>query len=142
MQRSALCRSRRELSNAYLLAKLASIQPRTSPLKFAASESEPRSLDAHRRFAQKCIPETVPASVTELITTDDLNIEPKFVKDSSEIILASVEVLVAFPIAAHYFNVLVLITRLTNETLYAVGIDRVDRAQGDQAETLFHDVSR
>ena len=30
MQRSALCRSRRELSNAYLLA-----EPRTSPVKFA-----------------------------------------------------------------------------------------------------------
>ena len=34
MQRSALCRSRRELSNEYLLAKSASIQPRTSPSKF------------------------------------------------------------------------------------------------------------
>ena len=28
-----MCRSRRELSNAYLLAKSASIQPRTSPSK-------------------------------------------------------------------------------------------------------------
>ena len=48
---SALCRSRRELSNEYLLAKfglerlnelaclLASIQPRTSPNKFVSSTS-------------------------------------------------------------------------------------------------------
>ena len=35
MQRSALCRSRRELSNANYLQKLALIQPRTSPVKFA-----------------------------------------------------------------------------------------------------------
>ena len=38
VQRSALCRSRRELSNAYFLQNLASIQPRTSPLKFAATQ--------------------------------------------------------------------------------------------------------
>ena len=37
VQRSALCRSRRELSNEYLLAKLVSIQPRTSPVKSARS---------------------------------------------------------------------------------------------------------
>ena len=37
MQRSALCRSWRELSNEYLLANLASIQPRTSLVKFARS---------------------------------------------------------------------------------------------------------
>ena len=37
MQRSALCRSRRELSNAYLLANLASIQLRTNLVKFARS---------------------------------------------------------------------------------------------------------
>ena len=40
MQSSALCRSRRELSSAYFLAKFktfASIQPRTSPVKFARS---------------------------------------------------------------------------------------------------------
>ena len=37
MQRSALCRSRRELSNVYYLQNLASIQPLTSPFKFARS---------------------------------------------------------------------------------------------------------
>ena len=37
VQRSASCRSRRELSNAYFHAKFASIQPRTSPVKFARS---------------------------------------------------------------------------------------------------------
>ena len=37
VRRSALCRSRRELSHEYLLAKFASIQPRMSPLKFARS---------------------------------------------------------------------------------------------------------
>ena len=41
VQKSALCRSRRELSNDYLLANLASIQPRTSPVKFAASRKCP-----------------------------------------------------------------------------------------------------
>ena len=30
-----MCRSRRELSNAYFIAKFGSIQPRTSPVKFA-----------------------------------------------------------------------------------------------------------
>ena len=34
-----MCRSRRELSNEYLLANLASIQPRTSPNKFVSSSS-------------------------------------------------------------------------------------------------------
>ena len=42
VQRSALCRSRRELSNEYLLANLASIQPRTSPVKFAKAPSNSR----------------------------------------------------------------------------------------------------
>ena len=41
VQRSVLVffRSRRELSNEHLLANLASIQPRTSPNKFASSSS-------------------------------------------------------------------------------------------------------
>ena len=37
VQRSALCRSRRELSNASFLAEFGSIQLRTSPVKFACS---------------------------------------------------------------------------------------------------------
>ena len=39
VQRNALCRSRRELSHAYSLANLASIYPRTNPVKFARSPS-------------------------------------------------------------------------------------------------------
>ena len=47
VQRSAFCRSRRELSNAYLFLQiLASIQPRTSPVKFARSPCTDRSLGA------------------------------------------------------------------------------------------------
>ena len=42
---SALCRSRRELSNEYFCANLASIQPRTILLKFARSpRTDPQGL--------------------------------------------------------------------------------------------------
>ena len=47
MQRSALCRSRRELSKHIFLQNMASIQPRTSPLKFA--RSPPPGLARNRR---------------------------------------------------------------------------------------------
>ena len=54
MQRSALCRSRRELSKLthILLQNLASIQPRTSPVKFARPIAVMQALGALRRFAQ------------------------------------------------------------------------------------------
>ena len=59
MQRSALCRSRRELSNAYFVANLASIQPRTSPVKFARPSNaamKPRLREADRRCALEVRP--------------------------------------------------------------------------------------
>ena len=54
MQRSALCRSRRELSNAYFLANLASIQPRTSPVKFVRSAPTTASSAPASRCPPRC----------------------------------------------------------------------------------------
>ena len=92
MQRSALCRSRRELSNEYLLAKIGVDTDENEPLEVWGkiqfiihlppyrSHSSSTGRAASRRLRRRCVPAVRPAGRTAAASSSGASRRPHFSK--------------------------------------------------------------